>query len=221
MLPLPLVLLLLLVPATAVADAVYEVTTTGSSTVGSKNNDVYIGQAFNSGTNTLLTSAQVQVNSDGLGLGNFTLNLFLATGSTNAYFKTGNALHSLTLSNSVLSATPQSFYNFENLNWGVSPNTVYMLGFESESTPTVKWTLNQSVVRDSSTGFITGFVGYNAQRDNVVDDGLHGATIYGVPEPSTLALAAGGLAALVVSRRRRRRGSDEAVPEVLQPLLPS
>lgn len=189
----------------ASAGTVFEVTTTGATQTGSKNNSgVYIGQAFNSGSNTLLTAATLEINRNGLNPGNFTLNLHLVTGSPNAYFKTGSSLASLTLSNQVLSTDLQSFYTTPALNWTLTPNTVYMLGIDSENTATVKWTLNQSVTRDSSTGFITGYQGYNAQEGSNVDNGLHGATISAVPEPSTVALAAiAGVAAILVRFRKR------------------
>ena len=88
----------------ATAGTVYEVTTVGTTEVGSKNNDgVYIGQAFNSGTNTLLTTATLEINRNGLNPGNFTLNLHLTKGVAGAYLITGSSLASLTLSNAVLS----------------------------------------------------------------------------------------------------------------------
>lgn len=194
----------------ASAGTVFEVTTTGATQTGSKNNSgVYIGQAFNSGSNTLLTVATLEINRNGLNPGNFTLNLHLVTGSPNAYFKTGSSLASLTLSNQVLSTDLQSFYTTPELNWTLTPNTVYMLGIDSENTATVKWTLNQSVTRDSSTGFITGYQGYNAQEGSNVDNGLHGATISAVPEPSTVALAAiAGVAAILVRFRKRSGRTD-------------
>jgi len=195
---------LILVAAVASANTVYEVNTTGATTLGSKNNDVYIGQSFNSGTNTLLTSASLQINRNGLvGIANFTLNLHEATGTANNYFATGSSLADATFSNSILSDTLFTFYDFTNLNWALSPNTVYMIGFASESTPTVKWSLNQSATKDSSTGFITGYSGYNAQEGGNVDDGLHGATITAVPEPSThlvVSIAAAGM--WLMARRR-------------------
>lgn len=187
---------LLLVAATAFAGNVYEVNTTGATQVGSKNNDVYIGQSFNSGTNTLLTSASLEINRNGLAIANFTLKLHEATGTPNNYFKTGSSLADATFSNSILSDTLFTFYEFTNLNWALSPNTVYMIGVASESTPTVKWSLNQSASKNSSTGFITGYSGYNAQEGSNVDNGLHGATITAVPEPSThlaLGIAAAGM----------------------------
>lgn len=189
----------------ATAGTVYEVNTTGATQTGSKNNQgVYIGQAFNSGTNTLLTAATLEINRNGLAIANFTLNLHLAAGSPNAYFTTGSSLASLTLSNSVLSDNTQTFYTFPSLNWSLTPNTVYMLGIASESTATVKWSLNQSTTKDSSTGFITGYQGYNAQEGSNVDNGLHGATISAVPEPPTVALAAmAGLATWLVRFRKR------------------
>lgn len=194
----------------ASAGTVFEVTTTGATQTGSKNNSgVYIGQAFNSGSNTLLTVATLEINRNGLNPGNFTLNLHLVTGSPNAYFKTGSSLASLTLSNQVLSTDLQSFYTTPELNWTLTPNTVYMLGIDSENTATVKWTLNQSVTRDSSTGFITGYQGYNAQEGSNVDNGLHGTTISAVPEPSTVALAAiAGVAAILVRFRKRSGRTD-------------
>jgi hypothetical protein len=194
----------------ATAGTVYDVTTVGATTVGSKNNGgVFIGQSFNSGTNTLLTAATLEINRNGLNPGNFTLNLHLVTGSSNAYFKTGSSLASLTLSNQVLSTATQSFYTTPALNWALTPNTVYMLGIDSESTATVKWNLNQSATRDSSTGFITGYQGYNAQEGSSVDNGLHGATISAVPEPSTVALAAiAGFATLLVRCRKRSARAD-------------
>lgn len=194
---------LLLVAATAFAGNVYEVNTTGATQVGSKNNDVYIGQSFNSGTNTLLTSASLEINRNGLAIANFTLKLHEATGTPNNYFKTGSSLADATFSNSILSDTLFTFYEFTNLNWALSPNTVYMIGVASESTPTVKWSLNQSASKNSSTGFITGYSGYNAQEGSNVDNGLHGATITAVPEPSThlaLGIAAAGM--WLMARRR-------------------
>ena len=187
----------------AAAETVYEVTTVGAQTIGSKNNSgTYIGQSFNSGSNTLLTTASLEINRNGLNAGNFTLNLYLATGSSGAYFKTGSVLASLTESNSVLSTTVQTFYTFNGLNWSLAPNTVYMIGIDGESQATVKWNLNQSTTKTGSTGFITGFAGYNAQVGGGIDDGLHGATITAVPEPSTAVL--GALAGLGVWLVRRR-----------------
>ena len=194
---------LLLVAATASAGNVYEVNTTGATQTGSKNNDVYIGQSFNSGTNTLLTSASLEMNSNGLAIANFTLNLHEATGTPNNYFATGSSLADATFSNSILSDTLFTFYEFTNLNWALSPNTVYMIGVASESTPTVKWSLNQSATKDSSTGFITGYSGYNAQESSNVDDGLHGATITAVPEPSTHLVVAAAAAGMWLMARRR------------------
>jgi len=190
---------LLLVAATASAGTVYEVNTTGATQTGSKNNDgVFIGQSFNSGTNTLLTSASLEINRNGLAIANFTLKLFEATGTANNYFATGSSLADATFSNSILSDT-----EFTNLNWALSPNTVYMIGVASGSTATVKWSLNQSATKDSTTGFITGYSGYNAQAGGNVDNGLHGATITAVPEPSThlvVGIAAAGM--WLLARRR-------------------
>jgi hypothetical protein len=195
---------LLLVAATASADTVYEVNTNGATQTGSKNNDgVFIGQSFNSGTNTLLTSASLEINRNGLAIANFTLKLFEATGTANNYFATGSSLADATFSNSILSDTEFTFYDFTNLNWALSPNTVYMIGVASGSTATVKWSLNQSATKDSSTGFITGYSGYNAQAGGNVDNGLHGATITAVPEPSThlvVSIAAAGM--WLMARRR-------------------
>lgn len=197
---------LLLAASTVNADMiVYEVVTTGSSTNGSKNNGgAFIGQSFNSGTNTLLTTATLEINREGLGDGDFTLTLHATTGAANAYFSTGGALASGTFSNTILSSTSATSYTFNNLNWAMVPNTVYMIGISSEPAATVKWTLNQSSTKNSSTGFITGYSGYNAQAGGNVDDGLHGATISAVPEPSTSAMAIVGLAcgAWAVWRRR-------------------
>ena len=106
----------LLVPVVASAATVYEVNTTGATQTGSKNNDVYIGQAFESGTNTLLTSADLQINSNALASGTFVLNLQLTTGSPGAYFASGSPLVSATFSNTILSTTLGSFYSFTNLN---------------------------------------------------------------------------------------------------------
>lgn len=191
---------------TARAEVVYEVNTTGATQTGSKNNSgVYIGQAFNSGTNTVLSSASLQINRDALAIGNFTLNLRATTGSPGSYFAAGTALASAQYSNSILSETLGTFYTFTALNWALSPNTVYMIGIDSETTATVKWTLNQSGTRDSGTGFITGYSGYNAQEGDNIDNGLHGATITAVPEPSSLAMVAlSMLAAAAVHRFRRR-----------------
>ena len=190
------------------AATVYQVTTVGAETVGSKNNGgVYIGQAFNSGTNTQLTSASLEINRNGLTTGNFTVNLHLASGVPGAYLTAGSSLASTTLSNAVLSEDVQTFYTV-SMNWALTPNTVYMIGIVGESTATVKWNLNQSTTKNSSTGFITGYDGYNAQAGSGVDNGLHGATITAVPEPSTavLALAAGGCAWLMRRRTRPLHG---------------
>jgi hypothetical protein len=192
----------LLLPTVATAATVYEVNTTGATITGSKNNDVFIGQSFNSGTNTLLTSAALEINRNGLSAANFTLTLQLATGSASNYFATGGNLYASTFSNSILSDSLETFYTFTDLNWNLSPNTVYMIGIEQETNPSVKWTLNQST-RSTSTGFITGYAGYNAQRGTSVDDGLHGATITAVPEPSSLAALALGLSCVAAIRRRR------------------
>ena len=195
---------LLLVPAFAAAATVYEVNTTGATTIGSKNNSgVFIGQSFNSGSNTLLSAASLQINNGGLGVENFTIGLYHVTGSPGVYLATGTSLASATFSNSILSGTGQAFYTFNNLNWNLSPNTVYMFGIEAANPDSVKWTLNQSATKDSSTGFITGYSGYNAQDGNTVDNGLHGATITAVPEPATFVLAAAGLLAIAALRRRR------------------
>ncbi len=192
--------------AVASAGTIYEVNTTNATQTGSKNNSgVYIGQSFNSGSNTLLTSAKLQINANDLAVGDFILNLHAAAGSPNNYLKTGSTLVSATFSNSILSQSLGSFYEFTGLNWAMSPNTVYMIGIASESSATVKWTLNQSATKDSSTGFITGYSGYNAQEGSAVDNGLHGATITGVPEPSTWAMAVAAMACggYALSRRRR------------------
>lgn len=204
-------ILLLASISVASAGTVYEVNTTGATQVGSKNNGGdYIGQSFNSGTNTLLTSASLQINRNGLDPANFTLNLQLATGTFGQFFATGTALASATYSNSILSADLQSFYDFTDLNWALSPNTVYVIGINSEPTASVKWTLNQSAFPSSSTGFITGYVGYNAQRNNNVDDGLHGATVTAVPEPSSQVVVGAATAGLWLVMRRRpgRYGSS-------------
>jgi len=196
---------LTLVAAIAFADTVYEVDTTGATAVGGKNNDgVYIGQSFNSGTNTLLTSASLEINRNTFSIANFTVNLYAATGTPNNYFKTGSSLADATFSNSILSDSGQTFYDFTNLNWALSPNTVYMIGIASESTATVTWTLNQSAIKNSSTGFITGYAGYNAQvGDAGVDNGLHGATITAVPEPSTQLVVGAAAAGMWLLARRR------------------
>jgi len=192
------------------AGTVYEVNTIGATTVGSKNNSgVFIGQSFNSGTNTLLTAATLQINRSGLATANFTLTLHQATGVAGDYTMAGPALGSLTMSNAALSETEQDFYPFSGLNWPLTPNTVYMIGINSESTATVKWTLNQSAVQTGSTGFITGYSGYNAQKGGGIDNGLHGATISAVPEPQTFALAAiAGVAAMLVRFRKRLAPTD-------------
>lgn len=199
-----LVLLAAVVPTAASAGTVYEVNTTGATETGSKNNENdYIGQSFNSGTNTQLTSASLQINRNGLAIADFTLALHLATGSPGSYFKTGSAIRDITYSNSILSPDLATFYDFTGLNWPLTPNTVYMIGITSESTATVKWTLNQSAVRTGSTGFITGYVGYNAQAGSNVDNGLHGTTITAIPEPamSLVGMAAAGLWLLARQRR--------------------
>ena len=195
-------------PAWAVAGTVYEVNTQGAAPIGSKNNGgVYIGQSVNSGSNTL--NAALQINRHGLGPGSVTLSLQRVNGSPGDDIATGTSLASLTESNQVLSDTLNTFYTFSNLNWALQPNTVYMLGIASESTATVKWTLNQSATQEESTGFVTGYVGYNAQKGGGIDNGLHGATISAVPEPSTFMLAGiAGLATLVLRRRRRVAGGD-------------
>jgi hypothetical protein len=194
----------------ATAGTVYEVNTVGATTVGSKNNGgVFIGQSFNSGTNTLLTAATLQINRNGLATANFTLTLHQTTGVAGDYMMTGPALGSLTMSNAALSETEQDFYPFSGLNWPLTPNTVYMIGINSENTATVKWTLNQSAVQTGSTGFITGYSGYNAQKGGGDDNGLHGATISAVPEPPTVALAAmAGIATWLVRFRKRSAPTD-------------
>jgi hypothetical protein len=192
------------VTSVATANTVYEVNTSGATQTGSKNNSgVYIGQAFNSGTNTLLTSANLEINRNGLGIADFTLNLHAATGTPNNYFKTGSSLADATFSNSILSDSLATSYQFTNLNWALSPNTVYMLGIASESTATVKWTLNQSATKDSSTGFIAGYSGYNAQEGSNVDNGLHGATITAVPEPAMHFVVGAAAAGMWLMTRRR------------------
>ena len=190
----------------ATAGTVYEVNTTGATETGSKNNDgVYIGQSFNSGTNTLLSSASLEINRNGLAIADFSLKLHLATGTPGLYFKTGSAIRDITYSNSILSNSLETFYDFTDLDWPLTPFTVYMIGIASESTATVKWTLNQSATEDSSTGFITGYAGYNAQQGDSVDNGLHGATITAVPEPSTHVVVGAATAGLWVLMRRRSR----------------
>jgi hypothetical protein len=201
------------------AGTVYEVNTTGATQTGSKNNSgVYIGQAFNSGTNTLLTTASLQINREGLATADFTLNLHLTTGSANAYFKDGNSLAAVTFSNSILSTSTGAFHQFTNLNWTLTPNTVYMIGIGSESAATVKWTLNQSGTQDTSTGFITGYAGYNAQEGTNVDNGRHGATITAVPEPSTVvALGVAATCLVAALRRRLTLGSGQVGVETSTP----
>ena len=195
---------LILAATVASAGTVYEVNTTGDTTLGSKNNaNVSIGQSFNSGTNTLLTSASLEINRNALSIANFTLNLHAATGTPNSYFETGNSLAAATFSNAILSDTTFTFYEFPNLNWDLSPNTVYMIGIASESTATVKWSLNSSATKDSTTGFISGYSGYNSQEGVNVDNGLHGATITAVPEPSThLAVGLAAVGMWLLARRR-------------------
>jgi hypothetical protein len=176
-----------------------------STQTGSKNNaGVFIGQSFNSGTNTLLTSASLEMNRNGLSIANFVLELRPTTGTPGSYLATGGVLASGTYSNSILSDNLATSYTFTNLNWALTPSTVYMIGVASESTASVKWTLNQSSTQDNSTGFITGYSGYNAQEGTNVDNGLHGATITAVPEPS-VTLAAGVVAAGVWFAARRRK----------------
>ena len=195
---------LILAATVASASNVYEVNTTGATSSGSKNNSgVYIGQSFNSDTNTLLTSASLEMNRNGLSIANFTLNLYAATGTPNSYFATGSSLADATFSNSILNDTTFTFYDFTNLNWALAPNTVYMIGIASESTATVKWSLNSSATKDSATGFISGYSGYNSQEGSNVDNGLHGATITAVPEPSThLAVGLAAMGMWLLARRR-------------------
>jgi len=195
---------LILAATVASAGNVYEVNTTGATTVGSKNNaGVYIGQSFNSDTNTLLTSASLEMNRNGLSIADFTLNLYAATGTPNNYFATGSSLASATFSNAILNDTTFTFYDFTNLNWALTPNTVYMIGIASETTATVKWSLNSSATKDSATGFIAGYSGYNSQEGVNVDNGLHGATITAVPEPSThLAVGLAAVGMWLLARRR-------------------
>lgn len=205
MLRWPCALLLAAASSVAAAETIYSVNTTGATETGSKNNaGVYIGQSFNSGTNTLLTTASLQINSNALTTGTFNLNLHLATGSSGNYTKTGDSLFVNTYSNSILSTSLDAFYTFNNLNWALTPNTVYMIGIPSETVASVKWTLNQSGTKDSSTGFITGYSGYNSQAGSSIDNGLHGATITAVPEPSGLAAASIATAGLWLLARRRR-----------------
>jgi uncharacterized protein (TIGR03382 family) len=187
----------------ASAGTVYEVNTTGATSLGSKNNaGVSIGQSFNSGTNTLLTSASLEINRNGLSIANFTLTLHAATGTPNSFFETGSSLASATFSNAILSNNLYTSYDFTNLNWALTPNTVYMIGINSETTATVKWSLNSSATKGTATGFISGYSGYNSQEGGNVDNGLHGATIIAVvPAPGALALLA--LAGVVGGRRRR------------------
>ncbi len=199
-------ILLLASASIASAGTVYEVTTTGATDTGSKNNGGdSIGQSFNSGTNTLLTSASLQINRDGLATATFTINLHLATGTFGQFLATGSALASATYSNSILSTDLQSFYDFTNLNWPLSPNTAYVLGIDSEPTASVKWTLNKSLVRDSTTGFMAGWVGYNAVVNSTADIDRHGATITAVPEPSTHVVVGAATAGLWLLMRRRGR----------------
>jgi hypothetical protein len=195
----------LLLPAVATAATVYEVNTATATQTGSKNNSgVYIGQSFNSGTNTLLTTASIEMNRNGLSIANFVLELRAVTGTPGNYLATGAALASGTYSNSILSDSLATSYTFTNLNWSLTPSTVYMIGVASESTATVKWTLNQSATQNNSTGFITGYSGYNAQEGTNVDNGLHGATITAVPEPASLMMLAAGAAGIAAIRRRHR-----------------
>jgi len=195
---------LILAATVASAGTVYEVNNIGATTQGSKNNaGVSIGQSFNSDTNTLLTSASLEMNRNGLSIADFTLKLYAATGTPNNYFATGSSLASATFSNAILNDTTFTFYDFTNLNWALTPNTVYMIGIASESTATVKWSLNSSATKDSATGFISGYSGYNAQEGGNVDNGLHGATITAVPEPSThLAVGIAAVGMWLLSRRR-------------------
>ena len=195
---------LFLAATVASAGTVYEVNTTGATAQGSKNNaGVSISQSFNSGTNTLLTSASLEISRNNLSIADFTLNLHAATGTPNSYFETGSSLAAATFSNAILSDTTFTFYEFPNLNWNLSPNTVYMIGIASESTATVKWSLNSSATKDSATGFISGYSGYNSQEGGNVDNGLHGATITAVPEPSThLAVGLAAVGMWLLARRR-------------------
>lgn len=197
---------LLLATPFASAGTVYEVNTTGATTIGSKNNgNAFLGQSFNSGSNTLLSSASLQINNEGLGVENFTIGLYHVIGSPGVYLATGTSLASATFSNSILSGSGQAFYTFNSLNWNLSPNTVYMFGIEAANPDSVKWTLNQSATKDNSTGFITGYSGYNAQAGTNVDNGLHGATITAVPEPSTYTIVLTGIAYGGFSTWRRRK----------------
>lgn len=199
-------ILLLASASVAPAGTVYEVNTTGATQTGSKNNGgVYIGQAFNSGTNTLLTSASLEINRNGLAIADFTLELRATTGSPGNYFAAGAAIASSTFSNSILSDSLATSSTFNNLNWAMSPSTVYMIGIASEATASVKWTLNQSGTQDSSTGFITGYTGYNAQEGTNVDNGHHGATITAVPEPAPHVMVGAATAGLWLLMRRRGR----------------
>lgn len=195
-----------LAPSIATATTLYEVNTTGATATGSKNNGgVFVGQSFDSGTTTLLTSASLEINRNGLATADFTLQLFAATGTPGNYFKTGGVLASGTFSNSILSTSLDTFYTFNDLNWALSPSTVYMIGIASESTASVKWTLNQSATKDTSTGFITGYSGYNSQEGTNVDNGLHGATITAVPEPSATAVVGAAAVGMWVMMTRRKR----------------
>jgi len=127
----------------------------------------------------------------------------ICAGGTKLYLKSGNALVSATFSNSILGDSLATSYEFTNLNWVMAPNTVSMIGIASEDTASVKWTINQSATKTNSTGFITGYTGYNAQEGSNVDNGLHGATISAVPQPSTCITGLTGLTGLGLGIRNR------------------
>ena len=71
------------------------------------------------------------------------------------------------------------------------------------SRPTPTPSARRDTTKDSATGFISGYSGYNSQEGGNVDNGLHGATITAVPEPSTHLAVGIAVAGIWLLARRR------------------
>lgn len=201
---LPLVILFLI--GTLHSQTIDYQVTPGSN---SKNNaGTFIGQSFTSGaTADFIQSLDMYMNSNALGVADFTLSLYAVSGTAQNYAPTGGSLHSLTFSNSILNSVIGTHYLFEDLNWSITGSTTYMVGIESAPTASVKW---QASATSLPENLLVGTDGQNRYANGgVVSGSLHAMTVTtaAVPEPSAYAFVAGAFFLTATIHRRFFRRS--------------